>query len=144
MKKQNEQHNQKRNIWQRFAASVHNTAQQFADTLSERYEKLSQAGKTVSLLLFGVAMGAASLYFIFSPGQAANTLAEATAKLPVVIPGQPSEPLITLQEYQQLMSFRQALDSLHTVNPVLYDQLLHERQGLLDSLNLLINLYRKQ
>lgn len=123
---------------------VHHRQRRFADLLSDRYERLSQRGKKISLLLFGLMMAGASLYLIGSPGESSNVLAEVNAQLPVAILDQPRQELITLQEYRQLLSFRDALDSLHEVNPALYDQMIRERKGLLDSLELLIRIFQKQ
>lgn len=129
---------------QRIANAVQSKNKQLAVFLSEHYEILSERGKKVSLLLFGLVMGGASLYFMISSGQGKTTLAEATARLPLAIHDQATEPIITLDEYQQLMSFRHALDSLHEVNPKFYERVERERKGLLDSLDLLIKLYHNQ
>lgn len=130
--------------WKRICNSIEQMKKHLAGLLSERHEQLSQRGKKVSLMLFGLIMAGASLYLMISPGQSATTLSEVTAQLPLQIHGQPHEPIITREEYGQLMSFRHALDSLHAVNPVLYSRIVQERKGLLDSLDLLINLYQNQ
>lgn len=144
MKSTTQQTNQAATTRKRIAMFVQKLQRRCANFLSMHYEGLSEKAKKVSLVTFGIIMSGVSLYFMIGPKQQFRTLAEAAAKLPVVIPGQPRESLITIQEYKQLISFRRSLDSLRQVNPMMYSRVMHDRKGLLDSLDFLIGLYRKQ
>lgn len=127
----------------RLIQSIEMKKRAFANFLSQHYEPLSKRNKKLSLLAFGMVMGGVSLYLILSPFAGAPdswSFSEKT-EIPKPIIRQPTEPLVTKEEHDLLVSYRSTLDSLKLHDPVSYEILLSNRQGLIDSLNFLISLY---
>lgn len=129
----------------RLSKSLDKWQRQLADFLSRQSEKLSPKGKKLLLLLFGILMGGISIWLIVKPFQDSRPetflIPQAIQVPEIQRPESHSYPLISKEDYQVLHGLKQTLDSLKVNDRPTYDELLNGRQGLLDSINFLLNLY---
>lgn len=118
-----------------------------ADFLGRQSEKLSLLQKKRALLLFGILMGGISLGLIFRPFISSNsgsfTIPDGMKTTITIVPPDTREPVIAKGDFQMLMEFKSTLDSLHKFDRPTYEELLRGREGLLDSVDLLIGLYKQ-
>jgi hypothetical protein len=117
---------------------------ELANFLSQQSERLSQRNKKIALLIFGIVLGGASLFLIVDSvrtDSAATWALSEQGSIPKSIVQQQNQPLISKDEYELLVAYRNTLDSLKLQDPFTYHRLLENRQGLIDSLNFLISLY---
>lgn len=91
-------------------------------------------------------MGCISLGLIFRPflnSKAGSfTIPEGMKTTITIVPPYSREPVISQEDLQMLMEFKSTLDSLYQFDRPTYEELLRGREGLLDSINFLIGLYK--
>lgn len=114
--------------------------------LGKQSERLSPQGKKVSLLLFGLLMGGISLVLIINSFKGTSVNASVFPQVmesPILSPGVQSDPVLTPEEYEKLIHFRKMIDSLKQSpqGRMLYNDILHGRTGLLDSIDFLLSIY---
>ena len=59
-----------------------------------------------------------------------------------IVPPETHEPVIAQEDLTMLMQFKSTLDSLYKFDRPTYEELLRGREGLLDSIDFLIWLYK--
>ena len=115
--------------------------------LSRQSEKLSSQQKKLSLLFFGILMGGISLGLIFRPflnsESGSFTIPEGMKTTITIVPPETREPVIAQEDLTMLMQFKSTLDSLYKFDRPTYEELLRGREGLLDSIDFLIGLYKQ-
>ncbi len=119
----------------------------FSDYLKTQSEKLSSSQKKLALALFGLLMGGICLAltirpFYSSPVSEFN-LPEGMTTKAFVIPPAEREAMFSEEDYLMLMKFKSTLDSLYKTDRPVYDGLLRGREGLVDSIDFLIGLYKQ-
>lgn len=118
-----------------------------ADFLSQQMERLPTTGKRIVVLVFGVIMCSATVLVVVRSFSASHQNENVAPK-----PSDHAKPLIedytgnliSHGDYELLVGFRKTLDSLRLHDPMIYQNLLRERQGLIDSLDFLIKIYNSQ
>ncbi len=118
-----------------------------ASFLGRQSEKLSSQQKKLSLLFFGILMGGISLGLIFRPfinsESGSFTIPEGMKTTITIVPPETHEPIIVQEDLQMLLEFKSTLDSLYKFDRPTYEELLRGREGLLDSIDFLIGLYKQ-
>lgn len=129
-----------------FSECMESGKQQLAKFLNRHSEKLSTGQKKLALLFMGILMGCISFMFILKPFQdsAAHTfrLPEGMVSNGLIIPPGEHDAMFTEEDYRLLLKFKSMLDSLYKVDRATYDQVLQGREGLLDSIDFLISIYK--
>lgn len=133
-------------VWEKLSGAIENKKRQLAEFLGRKSEKLSPQGKKLSLLFFGVVMGGICLALIVkpfqdSPANAYGFSKELSAPL-LTVPRQQADSAFSREDYKMLLGFKQTIDSLKQYDPTTYNELLKGREGLLDSINFLIGIYK--
>jgi hypothetical protein len=130
----------------RFAERVDIGKRQLANFLGRQSQKLSLRQQKLMLLLLGVLMGGVSLTLIIRPFQdsSAHTfnIPEGMNAKAFIIPPRERDAMISEEDYLMLLKFKATLDSLYKTDRPVYDELLRQHAGLLDSINLLISIYQ--
>lgn len=127
--------------------------QRWANFMQRYTERLSRNGKLIALSLFCLIAGSLSIYFI------ANSLISRRASSFTVTPvakspyadksgdeNTKSLEIISKAEYEKIQRFRYYMDSLarSPSGKMLYDSILLNRPGLMDSILLLEKIYLSQ
>jgi hypothetical protein len=118
---------------------------QLAELLAKQSERASLKTKKIILFSFILSMGCLCLGLLINSFQKKDhnsvVFTEPIETTVMILP--PTEPILTKEEYERLLHFRRSLDSLRRTKEgrKIYDQLLLERPGLLDSLNLILSFY---
>lgn len=117
-----------------------------ADWMGRQSEKLSPQGKKISFLLFGLLMGGISFTLIVNSfkGTSGNaSIFPQAIESPVLSPSARPDPVMTPEEYKKLIHFRKMMDSLKQSpqGRMLYNEILQDRTGLLDSIDFLLSIY---
>lgn len=121
--------------------------------MQRKTEKLSGKGKLMMLLIFVLLTGSYSIYLIgksFSKNPAPSFLI-----IPIKRPAHIQEngdeaehanAVISKSEYERIYRFRQYMDSLtrSSTGKVLYDSIVAHRPGLMDSIQIIENIYQSQ
>ncbi len=118
---------------------------QIANFLGRQSEKLSSKQKKLTLLCLGIMMGMICLTLIVRPFQYPSLDTFNISKgieAAAIIPPDTSEPIISHEDFRMLFRFRLTLDSLYRVDRTTYDEVLRGHEGLLDSINFLISIYK--
>jgi len=133
-------------IGERLSVAIEKKKRDLANALGRASERLSPGGKKLSLLFFGIVMGGISLALIVRPFRDSPVNAYGFSKelhTPfTTVPIQPSDSLLSQEDFQLLIGLKHTLDSLKQHDPATYHELLKGREGLLDSINFLINIYQ--
>ncbi|MEO7988609.1 MAG: hypothetical protein ABI663_03650 [Chryseolinea sp.] len=132
---------------EKVASKINSLLRKLADYLKAQSEKLSSSQKKLALALFGLLMGGICLTltirpFYSSPASEFN-LPEGMTSKALVIPPAEREAMFSEEDYLMLMKFKSTLDSLYKTDRPIYDELLRGREGLLDSINFLISIYKE-
>lgn len=113
-----------------------------AHALSTQWEKLSSSQKKITTLILGILIGCFCIYLILKPStQSISDSFPFETDTSLVTP-LPQERAISTQDYLLLINFKTMLDSLYKTDPNTYHEILQGRQGLLDSIDFLIRLYK--
>ena len=125
----------------------------WAEWMQRKAERLSAKGKLMALLIFVLLTGSYSIYLIgksFSENQTPS-FSIISIKRPAHIQKTRDEvkhtnAVISKSEYEKIHRFRQYMDSLaHTpTGKVLHDSILSYRPGLIDSIQIIENIYQSQ
>lgn len=133
-------------LWERLSVKIDKKKRQLAEFLGRHSEKLTLQGKKLSLLLFGIVMGGTSLVLIVKPfrDSAANpySFSKEIGKPLFIVPPHQVDTMLSHEEYEMLLGFKQTIDSLKRYDPATYDRFLKGHEGLLDSINFLISIYK--
>lgn len=117
---------------------------QVAAYLGKQSEKLSALQRKWSLLTFGIIMGGFCLLMMIRPFQQNEThvfvIPEGMESSVVIKKPFNDEPILSPTDYQMLQSFKRTLDSLYKSDRPMYEELLRDHEGLLDSINFLMRL----
>ena len=119
---------------------------QLADYLNRMSEKLSIQTKKRILVTVGILMGCICLAMMFEPFR--NPMIDQQViphetKVPIVIvPPESNDALLSPEDYSMLLEFKQTMDSLMINDRGSYEEILNGREGLMDSINFLIRLFR--
>jgi hypothetical protein len=116
----------------------------FAHFLNRRSERLSTRGKKTALICFGVIVTLVSVSLIIEPFR--NKMVNASTFLPAQIeapsiPKPSSDVVFSEEDYLLLTGFKKMLDSLKRYDPQVYHEVLKGHDGLMDSVNFLLDLY---
>lgn len=117
-----------------------------ADYLNKASERLSMKTKRRLFASIGIITGCICLLMIVEPlrnpkNDSAPILNQ--AKFPaVIVPPDDSDPLFSEKDYNMLVDFKTTMDSLKVYDRTAYQEILNGREGLMDSITFLINLYR--
>lgn len=133
-------------VKEKLVGSMNSMLRKFADYLKTQSEKLSLSQKKLALAIFGLLMGGICLTltirpFYYSSASEIN-LPEGMTTKALVIPPAEREAMFSEEDFLMLMKFKSTLDSLYKTDRPVYDDLLRGREGLLDSINFLIDLYK--
>ncbi|HPM29960.1 MAG TPA: hypothetical protein PLJ60_06465 [Chryseolinea sp.] len=132
---------------QKLSEKIDRLKRYLATFLSRQSEKLSSQQKKLSLLFFGILMGGISLRLIFRPflnsESGSFTIPEGMKTTITIVPPETHEPVIAQEDLTMLMQFKSTLDSLYKFDRPTYEELLRGREGLLDSIDFLIGLYKQ-
>lgn len=127
--------------------------QRWAAFMQRQMECLSGRGKLIALFLFCLVAGSLSIYLIVSSlsGKSSASVSVSRIKAPLHTGKTGDENtrsaiVITKQEYQRIERFRHYMDSLarSPSGKPLYDSILKQRPGLMDSVAFIENLYQSQ
>lgn len=127
--------------------------QRWAAFMQRRMERLSGKGKLIALLLFCLIAGSLSIYLIASSliGKPFVSISVSHIKTPLHTNRSGDENtrsgiVVSKQEYQRIERFRHYMDSLarSPSGRPLYDSILKQRRGLMDSVAFIENLYQSQ
>jgi hypothetical protein len=121
--------------------------------MQRKAEKLSGKGKLIMLLIFVLFSGSYTIYLIgesFS-GNPKPSFSITSIKRPAHVQENGDESkhtntVISQSEYERIHQFRQYMDSL-TSSPtgkVLHDSIVAHRPGLMDSIQIIENMYQSQ
>lgn len=139
-------HAEKEAAKQKLPEKIDQLKRYLATFLSRQSEKLSLQQKKLSLLFFGILMGGISLGLIFRPflnsDSGSFTIPEGMTTTITIVPPDTREPVIAQEDLMMLMEFKTTLDSLYKFDRSTYEELLLGREGLLDSIDFLIGLYK--
>lgn len=121
--------------------------------MQQKTEKLSGKGKLMMLLIFVLLTGSYSIYLIgksFS-GNQTYSFSITPIKKPAYIQKNGNEAkhtnaAIGESEFERIHRFRQYMDSLvrSPTGKVLYDSIVAHRPGLMDSIQIIENMYQSQ
>lgn len=133
-------------VKEKLVGSINVLLRKLSDYLRTQSEKLSSSQKKLALALFGLLMGGICLTltirpFYYSSASEFNLPEGMTTKAQVIPPAE-REAMFSEEDYLMLMKFKSALDSLYKADRPVYDELLRGREGLLDSINYLIDFYK--
>jgi hypothetical protein len=120
--------------------------------MQRKTEKLSERGKVMMLLIFVLLTGSYSIYLIGKSFENQTTLLSIT---PIKSPKHFSQSgdealrtnsIISKMEYEKINQFKQYMDSLShsSTGKVLYDSIVAYRPGLMDSIQIIENMYQSQ
>lgn len=133
-------------VKEKLVASINVLLRKLADYLRMQSEKLSSSQKKLALALFGLLMGGICLTLTIRPFYYSSTnefsLPEGMTTAARVIPPAEREAMFSEEDFLMLMKFKSTLDSLYKTNRPVYDDLLRGREGLLDSINFLMEFYK--
>lgn len=127
--------------------------QRWADSMQRRTERLSRNGKLIILSLFCLTAGSLSVYLIASSvksHKASSFTVIHLKKTPYAIKAGDENTkallIVTKEEYEKIQRFRFYMDSLagSPSGKKLYDSILSQRPGLMDSILLIENIYQSQ
>jgi hypothetical protein len=130
----------------RLSRRIEKGKRKLADFLNRQSERLSVNGKKTALICFGVIVTLVSVMMIIEPFR--NKMTHAATFFPAQIeaPSVPkpfSDDVFSEEDYLLLTGFKKMLDSLKRHDPQVYHEVLKGRDGLLDSVNFLIDLYTR-
>lgn len=133
-------------VKEKLVGSINVLLRKLADYLRTQSEKLSSSQKKLALALFGLLMSGICLTltirpFYYSSASEFNLPEGMTTKAQVIPPAE-REAMFSEEDYLMLMKFKSTLDSLYKTDRPVYDDLLRGREGLLDSINYLIDFYK--
>jgi hypothetical protein len=121
--------------------------------MQRKAEKLSNKGKLIMLLVFVLLTGSYSLYLVgksFS-GNSKPSFSITSIKKPAHVQengdkSKHTNAVISKSEYERIHRFKQYMDSLahSSTGKVLYDSIVALRPGLMDSIQLIENIYQSQ
>ena len=127
--------------------------ERWATFMQKQTERLSGNGKLIVLSLFCLVAGSLSIYLIATSlmGYPAVSIKISSIKAPLysarsVDHDTKSSIIITREEYQRIEHFRHYMDSLATSSSgkPIYDSILKQRPGLMDSVAFIENIYQSQ
>lgn len=125
---------------------VNSYLRKLADYLRRQSEKLSSPQKKLALALFGLLMGGICLTLtirpFYNPSTSGFNFPEGMKAKAFIVPPAEREVMFSEEDYLMLMKFKSTLDSLYKADRPTYDALLIGREGLLDSINFLIGIYK--
>lgn len=132
---------------EKLVGSMNSLLRKLADYLRVQSEKLSSSQKKLVLAIFGLFIGGVYLTltirpFYYSSAKEFN-LPEGMTTKALVMPPTEREAIFSEEDYLMLMKFKSTLDSLYKKDRPVYDELLRGREGLLDTINFLIGLYKE-
>lgn len=144
--KHSEKKTSEESVKEKLVASINVLLRKLADYLRMQSEKLSSSQKKLALALFGLLMGGTCLTLTIRPFYYSSTnefsLPEGMTTAARVIPPAEREAMFSEEDFLMLMKFKSTLDSLYKTNRPVYDDLLRGREGLLDSINFLMEFYK--
>lgn len=131
---------------EKLVGSMNSVLRKFTDYLRTQSEKLSLSQKKLALVIFGLLMGGICLTLTIRPfyysSESEFNLPEGMTTKALVIPPAEREAMFSEEDFLMLMKFKSTLDSLYKTDRPVYDDLLRGREGLLDSINFLIDFYK--
>lgn len=111
-----------------------------AERLSRSLNQMPVRAQRRWLLVTGCVMAALCLFMVITPftkkGTTVWIVPEGRISTQVVPPAE--DPLLTPADLMMLRDFKQVMDSLKTYDLSTYNEILQGRQGLLDSVELLL------
>jgi|APTNR8051073442_1049403.scaffolds.fasta_scaffold04610_3 hypothetical protein len=144
--KHSENNSSEESVKEKLVGSINLLLRKLADYLRRQSEKLSSSQKKLALALFGLLMGGICLTltirpFYYSSASEFNLPEGMTTKARVIPPAE-REAMFSEEDFLMLMKFKSTLDSLYKTDRPVYNELLRGREGLLDSINFLIDFYK--
>lgn len=127
----------------RLSRKVEEVKRNTASYLGKQSDKLSIKQKKLTFIVFGVLMAGVCLSLIVKPFNGVSTTLDAlTSHAMTTIPVQQDDSVFSRKDFQTLLRFKHSMDSLKQANPEGYNEFLKDRQGLIDSVNFLIEIYQ--
>lgn len=115
-----------------------------ADYLAQQAERFSPRTKKMMLVLLGILTTVLSVWLVIEPFRRVYpvnaTIMQDQISIQPFVRAFPDE-VFSEEDYIMLKKFKNMLDSLRRYDPKIYREVLHGREGLLDSINYLIDLY---
>lgn len=124
-----------------------------ADSMQRRSERFSATGKLVLLSLFCLSASSISIYLVASSlsGKTGKVISVPAIKTPAYTARAGDENtrstvLISREEYQRIEHFRRYMDSISQslTGKFIYDSIVRQRPGLMDSLAIIEKMYQSQ
>jgi len=113
-----------------------------ATGLSAGVNRLSLKNRKRLLLFTGCMVVGLCLYIAITPFRRADAVFVIIPKDHIPATIVPPEPLFSVDDITMLRQFKQMMDSLKIYDSKTYTEILGDRQGLLDSVEMLIQLYQ--
>jgi len=113
-----------------------------ATKLGTRVNSLSLKNRKRLLLLTGCMVVGLCLYIAIAPFRRADAVFVIIPKDHIPASIVPPDPLFSADDITMLRQFKQMMDSLRLYDSKTYTEILGDRQGLLDSVEMLIQLYQ--
>lgn len=127
------------------SGKIHKMKQTLADYLNERVNKLSSSHKKVTLIIFGLLMGAICLAQVIQSLKAEGSgttisIDKITMPSDIHYPSRGTRHQMETENLNRVLRLKYLLDSLSNSEEGsnVFDSLIHMRPGLMDSVNLFI------
>lgn len=140
-------------VWQRWAAVIEKRQRKCANYLNHKAERYSKRSKQICLAIFCLLAGGGSIHI------AIRAFENPSGKLRIEkmsVPGYAIESdtisafqpamVLTERQYHNIQQFKKYMDSLQTskAGKLKYDSILAVRQGLMDSIDFIEQVYQQQ
>jgi len=124
---------------------VSNTLKVWAMWLQQKTNAWSSVKRTIILILFCGVFVSGTMVAVYQSFQKSISAPYAVSRIqPVRLLKREVHPLISEKEFTRIHRFKVMLDSLQTMDRTKFDSLLTLRPHMIDTINLLENLYYEQ
>jgi hypothetical protein len=127
---------------QRINQAIDKQQRRLAAYLNAQTAKLSTRMRKFILLAFGILTSVICVGLIVQAYNGTSVKLKGFSKPVITQPALPMDPLFSEEDYRMLAAFQKMMDSLKRspYGREIYDQILKERPGLLDSVDFLLKL----
>jgi len=140
-------------VWQRWATAVDKRQRKWATYLNQKAGKCNKRSKQIYLALFCLFFGGSSIYIIIRAiDNPSGKIRIEKVSFPKYATGREPistfhpVPVLTEKQYRNIQRFKEYMDSLQTskTGKVKFDSIMKARPGLMDSVDFIEQVYRKQ
>lgn len=146
-----DQHTWQDKVTVRFVKAVHKVQSGFASFMNRKLNHLAARKKKVVFIIFFLLTGGLSLYYIIKGIWADKAIPNVVKIEKIHFPKYDNKisdqsKVVTEKDYQSIVSFKKYMDSLYSTEEgkYQYDSILQARPGLMDSVQVLEELYLRQ